>query len=246
MSDRILSLGPVVFRDFELPPSVDFGGQQRLAVHRLVNGRRVIDCLGRDDADIAFSGVFAGPDATLRARTLDALRSSGVEVPLTWDVFFYSVVVRAFTACYRNPTWIPYTLKCTVIRDEAESPIEVVASLTQLLGNDIALASENCAIAGIDMGSASAAITAPYATTYGTTDFQEAQASLATTAMTINAGISVAEQRLSGCNVAADTADGALANLVNGTLAARDLAMLISANGYVGRASTNLLSGASS
>src|SRR5487761_1980122 len=107
MAKVLLALGPIGFRDFELPPSVSFGGRQRLVTHRLANGQRIVDCLGRDDADIRFSGIFAGPDASLRALALDELRASGIMVPLTWDVFFYTVVVEEFLASYQNDTWIP-------------------------------------------------------------------------------------------------------------------------------------------
>ena len=64
-------LGPVLLRDFEVPERISFGGRQAIVVHRLPGGARVIDAMGRDDAEIAFSGIFSGPDATRRARTLD-------------------------------------------------------------------------------------------------------------------------------------------------------------------------------
>src|ERR1700761_7345057 len=96
MSDVALLLGPIVFRNFELPSGVNFGGRQRLALHRLPGGSRVIDALGRDDAQINFSGIFTGPDATLRSRSLDEMRVSGIALPLTWDVLFYTVLISEF------------------------------------------------------------------------------------------------------------------------------------------------------
>ena len=63
MADVTLLLGPVAFQDFEVPCGVNFGGRQRLALHRLPGGSRVIDALGRDDAQISFSGIFSGSDA---------------------------------------------------------------------------------------------------------------------------------------------------------------------------------------
>ena len=48
------SLGSVSFRSFEVPATINVGGAQRLAVHRLLGGIRVIDALGRDDSDISF------------------------------------------------------------------------------------------------------------------------------------------------------------------------------------------------
>src|SRR3954469_21838480 len=100
MSDGTLLLGPILFQDFEMPERVRWGGAQRLSVHRLPGGARVIDALGRDDFDIAWSGVFSGDDATLRARGLDLMRAEGGVWPLTWNWFFYSVVIAVFQADY--------------------------------------------------------------------------------------------------------------------------------------------------
>lgn len=97
MSGIALILGPVVFQDFEAAAGIRFGGEQRIIVHKLPGGTRVIDSLGRDDAEITLSGTFSGPDGTLRARMLDELRAEGSVLPLTWDVFFYSVVHSRFS-----------------------------------------------------------------------------------------------------------------------------------------------------
>ena len=97
MSDFSLTLGPVAFAGFELPSSITIGGHQRLAIHRLPGGLRIIDALGPDPADIAFSGIFTGPDAADRARLLDALRVAGAALPLAWDAFMYTVVRRALS-----------------------------------------------------------------------------------------------------------------------------------------------------
>lgn len=81
MSDIALLLGPIAFQEFEVPSGVNFGGRQRLAVHRLPTGLRIVDTLGRDDADICFAGIFTGSDATLRARSIDEMRVAGMIVP---------------------------------------------------------------------------------------------------------------------------------------------------------------------
>ena len=137
MSDIALLLGPVGFQAFEVPSSIGFGGSQRLAVHRLAGGGRVIDLLGPDNRDIRFAGTFSGTDATLRARTLDGLRTAGVPLPLTWDVFFYTVVIRQFEADYQNGWWIPYRLVCTVLRDEASVLLQAAISLTAEVVSDV-------------------------------------------------------------------------------------------------------------
>src|SRR5437660_207843 len=107
MSTSLL-LGTVLFQEFELPEKISWGGAQRLVVHRLPGGGRVIDTLGRDDAEIAWSGVFSGPDASARARLIDLMRADGSVWPLTWDSFFYSAIVGKFAADFARPNWIPY------------------------------------------------------------------------------------------------------------------------------------------
>ena len=81
MSDFSLTLGPVAFAGFEIPSSITLGGRQRLAIHKLPGGLRIIDALGPDPADLAWSGIFTGPDAADRARLLDAMRVGGLHLP---------------------------------------------------------------------------------------------------------------------------------------------------------------------
>lgn len=140
MALQHLLLGPILFQDFELPASIGWGGSHSLAIHRLPGGARVIDAMGRDDADISWSGIFTGPDATFRARALDLMRAEGLLWPLTWESFFYSVVLARFEADYRRPNWIPYRLTCTVLRDEAAAVAEYAISLAATTAQDLAQA----------------------------------------------------------------------------------------------------------
>ena len=195
MSDIAFILGPVVFQDFEVAAGIGFGGEQRLAVHKLPGGVRVIDALGRDDAEITVNGIFSGEDATLRARLLDELRASGAVLPLTWDVFFYSVVIRNFQADYQNGYWIPYRLACTVLRDEASALIETAISLAGSVLSDIgAAAMSGFDLGGVDLGFAQSALSAPQAMTRGTGAYGLATSSLATAQSAIGGGIAGAEQ----------------------------------------------------
>ena len=141
MSDFFsLTLGPVAFAGFELPSSITIGGRQRLAIHRLPGGVRIIDALGADPADLAWSGIFTGPDAAIRARALDTLRIVGFSLPLAWDAFVYTVVIERFEADYRSPWWIPYRLSCVVVRDEAAALIADVISSLPAITVDLAAA----------------------------------------------------------------------------------------------------------
>ena len=175
MADVTLLLGPVVFQDFEVPSGVNFGGRQRLVMHRLPGGSRVIDALGRDDAQISFSGIFSGSDATLRARSLDQLRVAGIALPLTWDVLFYTVLISEFQASYRSSWWIPYRIVCTVLRDEASELIQFAASLATTALADIGTASGYAIDMRVDLSPLQAALAAPGATTRGTAAYAAAQ-----------------------------------------------------------------------
>lgn len=221
MSDFSLTLGPVAFAGFELPSSITVGGRQRLAVHRLPGGLRVIDALGPDPADVAFSGIFTGPDAADRARLLDALRVAGAALPLAWDAFAYTVIVASFEADYRSPWWIPYRVSCTVLRDEAAAMVGTFLELAPTLSSDL-LAAGTLATA------ASVAVGAPGATTAGTPANAAAQASLDTTLSSFD------------CGIATNSAGLASTDLSSAVASAGLLAQLTAARAYAQRAARNL------
>ena len=140
MSVPVLLLGPIFFEDFELPSSIAWGGAQSLTIHRLPGGARVIDAMGRDDADITWNGIFSGPDASARSRALDLMRVEGSFWPLTWDSFFYTVVVARFEADHQRSNWIPYRITCAVVQDEASALLERSLALTSSTAQDLAMA----------------------------------------------------------------------------------------------------------
>ncbi len=230
MSDYVL-IGPVLLQGFELPDHISWGGGQRLIVHRLPGGARVIDSLGRDDADITWTGVFTGADAGLRARLIDLMRAGGRPWPLTWSSFFYSVIIKSFDVDYRKENWLPYRLTCTVARDEVEAVIETVLSTAEAVLAD--LASANSIGAGIDLSSAMAAIAETGAATFGTIANLNARSSLTGANNAIDSGISGQQAVLTS------TPMNSAENVVSNTTAAGQLASLTSAQGYVRRAEVN-------
>jgi hypothetical protein len=241
MSDTVLLLGPVVFQDFEVPACINFGGRQRLALHHLPGGARIIDALGRDDAQIAFSGIFSGSDATLRARILDELRASGLPLPLTWDVFFYTVMISEFHADYRNSWWIPYQITCTVLRDEASALVQPLVSLATAALADVGNAASDALSVGFDLSSVQAALGAPGATIRGTAAYGTAQASLASAQSSMEASIGAADTALSGIDLAnVSSPDVGAARLLEATSVAGQLGSMASARSYVSRAGINL------
>ena len=126
-------LGPIALQGFEVPESITIGGAQRLAIHRLPGGARVIDALGPDDAEVTWSGIATGPDAVLRIRILDTLRRSGLPVPLAWDAHAYTVLVSNFEADTASPYWIPYRIACTALQDDTAVPLGFTDTLTASL-----------------------------------------------------------------------------------------------------------------
>lgn len=242
MSEIAFVLGPIVFQDFEVSAGIGWGGEQRLAIHKLPGGARVIDALGRDDAEITVCGIFSGQDATLRARLLDEMRASGAVLPLTWDVFFYSVVVRDFQADYRNGYWIPYRLCCTVLRDEASALVETALSLAGSVIADVASAAGQ-SLTGVDLTDAQSALAQPGATTRGTAAYGQSVNALAGAQSELDSSLSSAGSALdtaSGVLSTTNDAAGGASALSSATTAAGQLGSFSAARAYLGRAAVNL------
>lgn len=150
MKDSPIQIGSIDLQDFEVPPSIRFGGRHRLAVHMLSNGKRVVERLGPEDGDIVFAGTFSGPNAESRVRLFDTLRVSGEMVWLTWASFRRRVVVKSFAASYHSPWWIPYHVVCTVVHQSgAASPL--TSALGALISADFSSALAAAAGSGIDL-----------------------------------------------------------------------------------------------
>jgi hypothetical protein len=245
MSDVALLLGPIAFRDFEVPSRINFGGRQRLAVYRLPDGSRVIDALGRDDAQIVFSGIFTGSDAAIRARSLDKMRVAGAAFSLSWDVLFYTVLISEFLADYRNGWWIPYRIVCTVLRDEGSTASQQAISLVSSALTDINTASGYLASSGVGLSAVQAALTERGATTRGTSAYVSAQSSLTEAQSAIAGSSRAAEVSLSNSGLsAAVTAQSGVTGLLAATDAAGQLSSLVSGQAYV-RRTANYLANAS-
>jgi hypothetical protein len=117
--DTILTLGDFAFSRYEIPEHLNFGGEQMLAVQKLVGGTRVVDAMGRDDAPIEWSGLFFGQNALERAQYLDGLRVAGKPLSLRWGDFDYTVVIQRFHGNYQRFYQVPYTISCLVVQDNA-------------------------------------------------------------------------------------------------------------------------------
>jgi hypothetical protein len=220
-----LTLGPVVFEAFEVPGRIAFGGRQRLAVHALPGGARIVDAMGRDDAPVAWAGVFTGSTAGERVRLLDLLRVQGQPLSLVWDEFVYDVVIASLDARFERSNWIPYRISCVVLSDLAV-PDQLVLSLTADLLADLASAA---LYPGVDLSAASAAVTVAGATTLGTQAHGQSQVALA-----------AAAAQASSLRDAAGVALGTARTVAQAAAAAGQMARAAASVGYLRRAAGNL------
>ena len=136
--DTKLVLGDFTFAGFEIPASLEGGGKQRLVVHELVGGTRIVDAMGRSEAPLAWSGYMRGAGAIRRAQYLDYLRAKGAQLTLTWSQYRYQVVIESFTWNYSKFYELTYQISCTVVADQTTTPTSVPATPI-----DIAMSSDN-------------------------------------------------------------------------------------------------------
>jgi hypothetical protein len=139
MANDVLLLGPFEFDDFAVPQEMPFGGAQRLAVHKLIGGQRVVDVLGADPADRKWSGIYWGADAQSLAMQLDAMRVAGSPLALSWGMEARTVVISAFNVQVLKFNYMKYTIKCT-IADNNEASSATTTSADTLVNSDISAA----------------------------------------------------------------------------------------------------------
>jgi hypothetical protein len=232
----IVTLGPVTLEAFEVPAFIAFGGKQRLAVHDLPGGGRVIDVLGGTDTDITFSGIISGSDADTRAQLLDAMRSTGTSLPLSWGEQYFIVIISEAEFDYRKPWWIAYRLRCVVqsniVYAVASTAISAAASITASLASAAGFLNT----AQPTLAAAQTALAQTGATTFGTAAYGQsvsvltaAQSAVSSNVASTGAGLSSLDLGFAG----QDPAAAAIA-MTNTTATAGSLAALTAAQGYVG------------
>jgi hypothetical protein len=237
-----IQIGGVGLSAFEVPSSVRFGGTQRVAVHRLYGGGRVVECLGPDPNEICFEGAFTGPDAALRARTVENLRISGQPVWLTWDSFRYRVVVQTLAAEYRSPWWIGFRIACVV----ASSPAPVTSLLASVASQIAADVTSTLAAAsglGVDLSGFQAAMSGMQILVPGTTGQVAAQSAVSGLAAALGGMVATQSGNLSADLDAAARPWGMAQSISAAVDAAGSVAAASIASGYVSRIATNLSEG---
>jgi len=142
MPDLVLRLGSFQFQRQEIPESLPFGGEQALAVHRLVGGTKQVDAMGAFPAPIEWSGWLLGQNALSRARELDRLRVAGNSLLLQWSELAFSVVIRDFRTDFQRSYQIPYRITCEVVSDLTNfAGGQSTPGIDSLINGDLATAS---------------------------------------------------------------------------------------------------------
>jgi hypothetical protein len=228
MSNVAVTLGGVAFQGFEVPQRIKIAGGQRLAIHDLIGGGRVVDTLGQHPGRIEFSGAFSGSDASLRAQVLDSATALGAQLPLLWDGFFYTVIIEDFQVSYEKPWWIPFSLTCAVVIDPAAVVADIVSSIASLISSDVSTALSFSTQAGVSLGLSSNSSLSDLANaqTVNTAAFSAGNASLAVAS--------------TGLSTAQDPATG-VSSLNDLVAASRQVAALTNVNSYLQRASVNMM-----
>ena len=147
MSDTRITLGDFVFENLEIPAFTNFGGEQRLVVHELVGGQRVIDAMGSSNADITWGGLMTGSDALSRALQLDAIRAAGKPVVFTLFNLRYYVLIANFDPKIQRYYQVEYTITLKVVQDynQASGALSILGFSDSIIG-DFATANQ---IAGL-------------------------------------------------------------------------------------------------
>jgi hypothetical protein len=138
------------FTGLEQPQSLSSGGEQRLAIHEMVGGQRVIDAMGVSLSDIGFGGIFTdGANATDRAGYLQNLMTTGASQILAWDVYRFRGLIRSFHANFESFWRIPYQLTFTP-SESLSDPITFIATpdLDSTISSDMASANSYTASIG--------------------------------------------------------------------------------------------------
>lgn len=132
-------LGEVEFQDFEVPATISLPVKQAATIHKLIGGDRVVDAMGPDYGDIAWSGTMLGATSTYRAQALKALVDTAQPVSLTWGQWSFTVFAAACNFSFRF-SQIAYSLRCTIIRDDSAAQDQASPDLTGSVAADLGAA----------------------------------------------------------------------------------------------------------
>ena len=229
-----IRIGSISLRGFEVPTSVSFGGKQRLVVHKLSDGRRIVEPLGPDDDDLTFRGIFTGRSAVTDARAFDELRLSGETVWLSWGTFGQRVIVKIFRAKFQSPWWIPYQLVCTKV-DQPQFGIPFGIIAAALLPSDIASTIAAAGHLGVSVEDLRSTLTGPTPLVPGTSSQVQASLYARAASAIINEKIATSSAQLGTLPAKSPGNRGRVSAHLNNLACAEALAWATQARSYLGR-----------
>jgi len=102
----MLSLGDIKFSGVEVPDRIMLGGNQRLAIHEVPGGGRIIEALGSQPGALVFEGRFLGENAFSKAKQVDGLRIIGAPVRFSGLGSTFPVIISSFEYAYENQGYV--------------------------------------------------------------------------------------------------------------------------------------------
>lgn len=205
----LLTLGPVLFADFEIPATISCGGQQVLVRHKLIGGARVIDAMGTDDDDIRWSGRFRGSDAETRAQYLEFLKDSGQQQTLQWSTYNYTVVVADVKIAYYQPYEIDYQITCAVVSNNLNPILTDLFTVDSAIGDLVNSAVQDAA--GLGIPGVTSAVAAVASATGAVQTFEGVGSAVASESL---GAISGAQSVVSGYQASADAVTASTGGLL--------------------------------
>lgn len=128
---------------FECPQMLNGGGKQKLAVHDLIGGKRIVDAMGNMNDDIAWHGSFLGITAFDEASYLGYLRNQGNDLIFTYGFFKYLVKIKEFKFTTKPNFLVDYHIVLTVVEDQTQPvTIKVPSAFDETVLNDLIEAGE--------------------------------------------------------------------------------------------------------
>jgi hypothetical protein len=230
----------------EIPDKMRWGVKQHTARHCLPGGTVIIDAMGADWPPIAWRGIFDGPGATARAKSLATLCRAGAPLTLTWLDRIFLVVISSFTADDTTTGWVPYQITCEVAADAdqfAGPPAppslgqQILSDINDALGFNVVDAAGQAAAV---LAKVSAAASLAGAFTGGSSAFTTLAGAAATAGGVIGGAISLAEIALNGLGTVVSGASAATSWLTTAAAQAGNLAQATAASASIGRIQANL------
>lgn len=244
-----VTLGPFVFDDTEVPQKIPYGGQQILAVQKMIGGARQINTLGPDPRDIQWTGTMRSPDRAQRAATLAQMTASGKSFPLAWGDECLQVVIRSFQPV-TQAFFVTYTIVCCVVPGQSGSQTpDLLTSVADDAMQAVGLSPADLPAVTSAVGQLQSAVGAASALAPGSAVFGKilnatsaAQAALTGAQQAADGNLlGVVNEAATGAGIMGTSDATSAINKIGGVVqAAGDLGSAVQTLGYVNRMAKNL------